>query len=59
MAKETSKKNVRHAQNARRMIGVRTMVDKLLLYSRDPDLRDAVLTVFKEAGVQIKFQEEK
>lgn len=50
MAKETSKANIRKAQDTRRLIGVTRFLEHLQDYQTNPGLWDRVVKEFKAHG---------
>lgn len=51
MENKMKKTNIQRAQDTRRIIGVRKLLDKILEYRRDPELWKRVKETFEEAGL--------
>lgn len=56
MENKMKKTNIQRAQDARRIIGVRKLRDKILEYRRDPELWKKVEEAFKEAGISLNCE---
>ena len=54
MVKETSKANIRKAQDARRLIGVTRFLERIQDYQTSPGLWDRVVKEFKVHGFTLR-----
>ena len=54
MAKETSRANIRKAQDTRRLIGVTRFLERLQDYQTNPGLWDRVVKEFKVHGFTLR-----